>query len=195
MHTTVCCTSYCSHHYQVFIFLFLSHANAHTHTHTHVHAHTQTHTEPMEISLTLSSFPTISGQSVSLNCSVNLPDTEGPSLGDPMVQWVGPGAPPPPSPPSTAGQVTTSLLTLSAVRTSQAGQYTCTATLDGISVTTTGTLTVQSKWQQEWWQFDMYSSHSILDCCLGGYLLLLLSLFLTCFLFLSSFSLQVQPLL
>ena len=132
-----------------------THTNTYTHTQTHTHTHTNTHTDPMEISLTLPSSPTISGQSVCLNCSITLPDTEGPSLGDPMFQWMGPGAPPAPSPPSTTGQVTTSLLTLSAVRTSQAGQYTCTATLDGISVTTTGTLTVQSKWQREWLQSDI----------------------------------------
>ena len=149
----------------------------------------------MKSSLTLPSSLPISGQSVSLNCSVILPDTEGPSLEAPMVQWVGPGATPSPSPSST-GLVTTSLLTLSAVRTSQAGQYTCSATLDSISVTATGILTVQSKWQQEWWQSDMifYTFNTwLLFVCLPS--LHPLPLLFPSNLLLASFSLQVQPLM
>ena len=82
----------------------------------------------------------MAGETVSLNCSVTLP---GGVSGTPVFQWVGSGNIPPPVNLSTGGQVVTSTLTLSPVRTSQAGQYTCTATLDGCSANSTVAINVQ----------------------------------------------------
>ena len=86
----------------------------------------------------------MAGESVSLTCSVTLPGTMSDS---PVFQWVGPEETLTPADPSTSGQVVTSTLTLSAVRTSQAGQYTCNASLEGTTLTNSSTvdITVQSK--------------------------------------------------
>ena len=80
--------------------------------------------EPVIISLT--SYPS------SLNCSVTLPTGV---TGTPDFHWDGPGVPPTPADPTTNGQEVSSVLTLSSISTSQAGQYICTATLNGSSVT------------------------------------------------------------
>jgi len=64
--------------------------------------------------------------------------------GSPVFQWAGPGDTPTPAAPSTSGQVVTSILTLSAVRASQAGQYSCTASLEGSTVSSAVDITVQS---------------------------------------------------
>ena len=87
------------------------------------------------------SSPIMAGDTVTLTCSVTLPHGV---TGTPDFQWVGPGVPPTPADPTTSGEVVSSDLTLSEIATSQAGQYTCTATLNG-SVNTSITIAVQSK--------------------------------------------------
>ena len=103
-------------------------------------------TERATISLTSSlsspSSPIVAGDSVTLTCSVTLPAG---LTGTPDFQWEGPGVTPTPAAPITSGQEVSSVLTLSAIATSQAGQYSCTATLSGSSVSTALTVTVQSK--------------------------------------------------
>ena len=85
----------------------------------------------------------VAGESVSLTCSVTLPDGV---TGTPDFQWEGPGrVTPTPADSTTSGQTASSYLTLSEIYTSQAGQYTCTATLSG-SITTSTIITVQSKY-------------------------------------------------
>ena len=101
------------------------------------------------ISLSSSTSSPMAGESVSLTCSVTLPSTVN---GTAVFQWVGPGDTPTPASPTTSGQVVTSTLTLSAVRTSQAGQYTCTASVEGPNQTVSIAfrsviITVQSKWK------------------------------------------------
>ena len=81
----------------------------------------------------------MAGDTVSLTCSVTLPTGV---IDTPEFRWEGGGVT---SIPTTRGQIVTSLLTLSDIATSQAGQYTCTATLNGSSVSTVTYLTVQSK--------------------------------------------------
>ena len=100
------------------------------------------HTDPLIIFLSPSTSSPTAGESISLSCSVTLPGTVS---GSPVFQWAGPGDTPTPAAPSTSGQVVTSTLTLSAVRTSQAGQYTCTASLEGSTVSSTVDITVQSE--------------------------------------------------
>ena len=108
-------------------------------------------TEPATISLSSSPTfpppppppppPITAGASRTLNCSVTLPAGV---TGTPDFQWEGPGVTPTPTSPTTSGQDVSSVLTLSAIAISQAGQYSCTATLSG-SVSTTLNVTVQSK--------------------------------------------------
>ena len=99
-------------------------------------------TDPLMSSLSPSTSSPMAGDSVSLTCSVTLPGTVS---GSPVFQWAGPGDTPTPAASSASGQVVTSTLTLSAVRTSQAGQYTCTASLEGSIVSSAVDVTVQSK--------------------------------------------------
>lgn len=80
----------------------------------------------------------MAGDTVTFNCSVTLPS------GTPDFHWEGPGVIPTPATPITNGQVS-SILTISTISTSQAGEYTCTATINGSSVSNTITVTVQSK--------------------------------------------------
>ena len=99
-------------------------------------------TEPAIISLT--SFPSSSvmtGDTVTLTCSVTLPTGV---TGTPDFHWEGPGVTPP-AEPTTDGQKVSSILKLGTISTSQAGQYTCTATLNGSSITNTTTITVQGE--------------------------------------------------
>ena len=84
----------------------------------------------------------MAGDSVTLTCSVTLPDGV---TGSPEFQWEGPGETPDPAAPSTSGQEVTSQLTLSAIRTSQAGQYTCTARRGDFIDSTTINITVKSE--------------------------------------------------
>ena len=83
-------------------------------------------------------FPT-AGDSVSITCSVTLDDGVSGTLN---FQWEGPGDTPNPAASSTVGQVVTSRLTLSAIKTSQAGVYTCRASLSGYSVRSSTGITV-----------------------------------------------------
>ena len=74
----------------------------------------------------------MAGDNVTLTCSVTLPTGV---TGTPYFHWEGPGVPPTPADHTTNGQEVSSVLTLSTISTSQAGQYICTATLNGSSVT------------------------------------------------------------
>ena len=88
------------------------------------------------------SFSVVAGESVTLTCSVTLPDGV---TGTPGFQWEGPGGVTlTPADSTTSGQTVSSDLTLSEISTSQAGQYTCTATLYS-SITRSTIITVQSK--------------------------------------------------
>ena len=78
----------------------------------------------LHVSISSSASSVVAGDSVTLTCSVTLPDGV---TGSPEFQWEGPGETPDPAAPSTSGQEVTSQLTLSAIKTSQAGQYICTA--------------------------------------------------------------------
>ena len=99
--------------------------------------------EPATFSLSSSpSSPIVAGDSLTLTCSITLPAGV---TGTPDFQWEGPGVTPTPAAHTTSGQEVSSVLTLSAIATSQAGQYSCTATLSGSSVSTDLTVTVQSK--------------------------------------------------
>ena len=94
-------------------------------------------TEPLTISLNSSTI--MAGDTVTLTCSITLP------TGTPDFQWETPGeTTPTPANLVTSGQMFSSALTLTEIVTSQAGQYTCTATLSG-SVNTSVILTIQSK--------------------------------------------------
>ena len=98
--------------------------------------------EETTISLTSSpSSPVMAGDTVTLTCSVTVPTRV---TGAPDFQWEGPGVTPTPADPTTSGQVVSSDLTLSEIATSQAGQYTCTATLNR-SNSSYISITVQSK--------------------------------------------------
>ena len=96
--------------------------------------------------ISLASFPSstvIAGDNVTLTCSVTLPPGV---TGTPDIQWEGPGVTPTPADPTTNGQEVSSVLTLSSISTSQAGQYTCTATLTGARpVMASVNITVKSK--------------------------------------------------
>ena len=128
--------------------------------------------DPLMISLSSTTSSPMAGESVSLTCSVTLP---GAVNGSPVFQWVGPGDTPTPADPSTSGQMVTSTLTLSAVKTSQAGQYTCTASVpvEGPNRTVSIALrsvniTVLSKWKDAHWILHgaflyIYYSHILLS--------------------------------
>ena len=83
----------------------------------------------------------MAGDTVTLTCSVSLPSGV---TGTPVFQWEGPGVTSTPANPTTSGGMVSSDLTLSEISTSQAGLYTCTATLDGF-INTSTIITVQSK--------------------------------------------------
>ena len=98
--------------------------------------------EPAIISLTTSPSSIMAGDIVTLTCTVTLPSgvTDTPDF-----QWEGPGGvTPTPEDSLTNGQTVSSDLILTAITTSQAGQYNCTATLSG-SITESINITVQSK--------------------------------------------------
>ena len=84
----------------------------------------------------------MAGDNVTLTCSVTLPTgvTDTPDF-----QWEGPGVTLTPADPTTNRQEVSSVITLSTISTSQAGQYICTATLNGSSMTIATNVTVQSK--------------------------------------------------
>ena len=100
------------------------------------------HVDSLMISLSYSSSsPIMAGDSLTLICSVTLPAGV---TGTPGFQWEEPGVTPTPAAPTTSGQEVSSVLTLSAIATSQAGQYSCTATLRDSSVNIVLNVTVQS---------------------------------------------------
>ena len=83
----------------------------------------------------------MAGDIITLTCSVTLPVGV---TGTPTIWWEGPGVIPTQAAPTTSGQEVSSVLTLTAIATSEAGQYSCNATLNG-SVSTALNVTVQSK--------------------------------------------------
>lgn len=99
--------------------------------------------DPLMISLSLSTPSPVVGTSLTLTCSITLPPTV---ISTPVFQWAGPGDTPEPAAPSTSEQVVTSTLTLSAVRTSQAGTFICNSSLNGTVYSSAAVdVTVQSK--------------------------------------------------
>ena len=99
----------------------------------------------MIISLTPShSSSVMVGDSITLTCSVVLPDGV---TGTPDYQWMGPaGGVIDTATHSSNDQSVSSVLALREIAPSQAGEYTCTATLtNGPSNATSITITVQSK--------------------------------------------------
>ena len=100
--------------------------------------------EPAIISLTSSpSFSIMAGDTVTLTCSVTLPSAV---TDTPVLQWEGPTGINSTSVISMTNGITVSRnLILDGISTSQAGEYTCTATLSG-SITHSITITVQSKY-------------------------------------------------
>ena len=86
----------------------------------------------------------MAGDTVTLTCSLTLPHgvTDTPDF-----HWEGPGGVTlTPADSITSGQTVSSDLPLNEITTSQAGQYTCTATLSG-SITTSTTITVESEFK------------------------------------------------
>ena len=99
--------------------------------------------------MSLASSPSSSvmvGDSITLTCSVVLPDGV---TGTPGYQWMGPaGGVIDTATHSSNDHSVSSVLTLSEIAPSQAGEYTCTATLaNGASNTTSIIVTVQSKFK------------------------------------------------
>ena len=93
------------------------------------------------ISLSASVSSLMIGESVILTCSVTLLDGV---TDTPTFVWEGPGIIPTPSDPFISGQVVNSTLTVNGIRTSQAGQYKCTA-ITIFNVSDTVEIVVQSK--------------------------------------------------
>ena len=98
-------------------------------------------TDPATISLTPYSPTVMAGDTVTLTCSLALPNGV---TGTPVFQWEGPGVTPTPADPTSSGGVVSSILTLTSVLTSEAGLYSCTASLRG-EISTNTIITVQSK--------------------------------------------------
>ena len=82
----------------------------------------------------------MAGDTVTLTCSVTLPSGV---TDTPVFQWEGSSGVS--STSMTSGHTVSSDLTLNGISTSQAGEYTCNATLSG-SITDSITITVQSKY-------------------------------------------------
>ena len=84
------------------------------------------------------------GDIVTLTCTVTLPSGV---TDTPVFQWEGPGGvTATPEDSMTDGQIVSSDLILTAITTSQAGQYNCTVTLElSGSITESIIVTVQSK--------------------------------------------------
>ena len=85
----------------------------------------------------------MAGGTVTLTCSVTLPHGV---TGTPDFQWEGPGGVTlTPAASMTSGQTVSNDLPLSDITTSQAGQYSCTATLGGYAYHVSSNMTIQSK--------------------------------------------------
>ena len=93
------------------------------------------------------------GDSLTLTCSVVLPDGV---TGTPDYQWTGPADVIDTATHSSNDQSVSSVLTLSGIAPSQAGLYTCIATLaNGASNITSITITVQSKFSNKIWSISL----------------------------------------
>ena len=98
------------------------------------------------ISLTSSPSSIMAGDTVTLTCTVTLPSGV---TDTPVFQWEGPGGViPSPEDSMTNGQTVSSDLILTAITTSQAGQYICTATLSVYTHSDSTNITVQSKFNK-----------------------------------------------
>lgn len=88
----------------------------------------------------------VAGGSVSLICSAVLFGTvnDSPEIHWPVFQWAGPENISLQATASTSGKNITSILTLSTVRTSQAGQYTCASIKENSTVNMFANITIQS---------------------------------------------------
>ena len=85
----------------------------------------------------------MAGDTVTLTCTVTLPSGV---TDTPVFQWEGPGVvTPTPEDSMTNGQTD---LILTAITTSQAGQYTCDATLSGYTYSDSINVTVESKFNK-----------------------------------------------
>ena len=98
---------------------------------------------PAIISLTSSPSSIMAGDIVTLTCTITLPSGV---TDTPVFQWEGPGGVTPTH--MTNGQTVSSDLILTAITTSQAGQYNCTATLSGYTYSDSTNITVQSKFNK-----------------------------------------------
>ena len=88
----------------------------------------------------------MAGNIVTLTCTVTLPSGV---TDTPVFQWEGPGGvTPTPEDSMTNGQTVSSDLILTAITTSHAGQYTCTATLSGYTYNDSININVQSKFNK-----------------------------------------------
>ena len=94
---------------------------------------------PLQVSVSLGQNPTL-GQPYTLTCNVSVAS----GFGIPTVQWMGPGSS---TPISTGGDFTVSstspyTLTINPLRQSHAGQYTCEATVQNVTITASESLAV-----------------------------------------------------
>ena len=88
----------------------------------------------------------MAGDIVTLTCTITLPSGV---TDTPVFQWEGPGGVTlTPEDSMINGQTVSSDLILTAITTSQAGQYTCAATLSGYTYSDSTDITVQSKFNK-----------------------------------------------
>ena len=95
---------------------------------------------------------------ITLTCSVILPVSV---VGTPTFKWYNPAGVSHNTVPYFVEEVVYSNLTLGPIRTSQAGQYTCIATLGG-SNTTSYTMTVHGKLKLTCWLHVLFQKLSII---------------------------------
>ena len=93
----------------------------------------------LQVLVSLGQNPTL-GQPYTLTCNVSVASGSG----IPTVQWVGPGSS---APITTGGDFTLSstspyILTINPLRQSHAGQYTCEATVQNVTITASESLAV-----------------------------------------------------
>ena len=109
----------------------------------------------------------MAGDIVTLTCTVTLPSgvTDTPDF-----QWERPGGvTPTPEDSITDGQTVSSDLILTAIASSQAGQYTCTATLSVYTYNDSTIITVQSKFNKplivndDYYIYLQFQSQSLLQ--------------------------------
>ena len=100
------------------------------------------------------SSPIMAGDSVNLTCSVNL---AAGVTGTPNIQWLVSVITPTPATQIISGQEVSSFLTFSAIATSQARLYLCTATVSGSFFSTALNVMVQSKFTQTFQGVHLHS--------------------------------------